>query len=110
MSSNYRYSWELISPVNVADIGNMEDINKSKVKLSHLKAGNYTFKVTVRDENRVGNATFSLVVLPSLNPPVAVIQPKNSTVQLPNKVTVLDGSSSHDDDKIVKYEWYVRAN
>ena len=39
------------------------------------------------------------------SPPVAVIQPANSTVQLPNRDTLLDGSFSKDDDKIMKYEW-----
>lgn len=108
-SPTYKYNWELIYPLNKEDIGNIEDLNKDQVRLSHLKAGNYTFRVTVTGENgESGSATVNLTVLPpqTINkPPQVIIEPKNSTVQLPNKDTVLDGSSSFDDDQIVKYEW-----
>lgn len=108
-SQNYKYSWELISPLNKEDIGNIEGLNKDQIKLSHLKIGNYTFRVTVTgDGYEPASAITNLTVLPPKRinkPPIAIIEPKNSTVQLPNKDTVLDGSTSSDDEQIVKYEW-----
>jgi len=112
-SKSYKYEWQLISrPSTTEEVGNMEGSNTDHIKLSHLKAGNYTFKVIVTDKNLTGSSTVNLTVLPPQRvntPPIAVIQPANSTVQLPNRETVLDGSFSTDDNnnKIVKYEWFV---
>ncbi|CAG2163622.1 unnamed protein product [Oppiella nova] len=107
-SQSYKYEWQLISrPSQSEDIGNMEGANTDQIKLSRLAAGNYTFRVSVTSDGLVGASTVNVTVLPPkrLNkPPVAVIKPANSTVQLPNKDTVLDASFSTDDNnnKIVK--------
>jgi hypothetical protein len=110
-STTYKYEWQLLSkPPTTEDIGNMQGSNTDHIKLSHLKAGNYSFKVIVTDKDAMGSTTVNVTVLPPRRinkPPVVVIQPANATVQLPNKDTVLDGSYSTDDDKIVKYEWYL---
>ena len=106
--SQYKYNWELISPLDKQYIGNIEGLSSDQVKLSHLKAGNYTFRVTVSLGDQVASAVANLTVLPpktTNKPPVVIIEPKNSTVQLPNKETVLDGSASYDDDHITKFEW-----
>ena len=36
---------------------------------------------------------------------MAIIRPTSQTVHLPNNVSILDGSSSTDDTKIVSYQW-----
>lgn len=115
-SKSYKYEWQLIAkPSTTEEVGNMEGSNSDHIKLSHLKAGNYTFKVMVTDRDLKGSTVVNVTVLPPTRvnkPPVAIIRPANSTVQLPNKDTVLDGSFSTDDNnnKIVKYEWCVFFN
>ncbi|XP_015923120.2 dyslexia-associated protein KIAA0319 isoform X1 [Parasteatoda tepidariorum] len=106
----YKYEWTLISHPEGDETGTMQDQNTKNLKLSKLRAGLYTFKVTVSSENAVGEAMVNVTVLPperENKPPIAIIQPSNVTVKLPNKDTVLDGSFSTDDDKIVKYQWEV---
>ncbi|KFM79585.1 hypothetical protein X975_03608, partial [Stegodyphus mimosarum] len=107
---NYKYEWNLISHPEGDETGTMQDQNTKNLKLSKLRAGLYTFKVTVSSSNAVGEAMVNVTVLPperANKPPVAIIQPSNVTVKLPNKDTVLDGSFSTDDDKIMKYQWEV---
>lgn len=111
---DYHYTWKLISPLPVEDVGIVEGNNEPQIYLSKLKAGNYTFQVQVFESDvngtvlATGNATGSLIVLPvkiANRPPVAIVEPAESTVQLPNKDTFLDGSHSTDDNKIVRYDW-----
>ncbi|XP_054708646.1 dyslexia-associated protein KIAA0319 homolog [Uloborus diversus] len=107
---NYKYEWTLISHPEGDETGTMQDQNTKNLKLSKLRAGIYTFKVTVSSSNALGEAMVNVTVLPperENKPPVAIIQPSNVTVKLPNKDTVLDGSFSTDDDRIVKYQWEV---
>ncbi|GIX73710.1 dyslexia-associated protein KIAA0319-like protein [Caerostris extrusa] len=112
------YEWTLISHPEGDETGTMQDQNTKNLKLSssvlflffQLRAGVYTFKVTVTSGNAFGEAMVNVTVLPpegENKPPVAVIQPSNVTVKLPNTDTVLDGSFSTDDDKIVRYQWEV---
>ncbi|GIY55533.1 dyslexia-associated protein KIAA0319-like protein [Caerostris darwini] len=104
------YEWTLISHPEGDETGTMQDQNTKNLKLSKLRAGVYTFKVTVTSGNAFGEAMVNVTVLPpegENKPPVAVIQPSNVTVKLPNTDTVLDGSFSTDDDKIVRYQWEV---
>ncbi|GFX42292.1 dyslexia-associated protein KIAA0319-like protein [Trichonephila clavipes] len=109
-SENYKYEWTLISHPEGDETGTMQDQNTKSLKLSKLRAGLYTFKVFVTADNAFGEAMVNVTVLPperENKPPVAIIQPSNVTVKLPNKDTVLDGSFSTDDDKIVRYQWEV---
>lgn len=108
--NNFRYEWTLLSHPDGDETGTMQDQNTRNLKLSKLRAGIYTFKVTVTGKSAIGEATVNVTVLPperENKPPVAIIQPSNVTIKLPNKETVLDGSFSTDDDKIVKYLWEV---
>ncbi|XP_054714599.1 dyslexia-associated protein KIAA0319-like protein [Uloborus diversus] len=106
----YKYDWKLISHPEGDETGTMQGQNTKNLKLSKLRAGIYTFKVTVSYANALGEAMVHVTVLPperKNKPPVAIIHPSNVTVKLPNKDTVLDGSFSTDDDKIVKFQWEV---
>uniref|UniRef100_T1JIP8 MANSC domain-containing protein n=1 Tax=Strigamia maritima TaxID=126957 RepID=T1JIP8_STRMM len=104
---SYHYEWTLVSHPDGDDAGTMGDKNSETLKLTSAK-GVYTFKVSVSREDEYGEATVNVTVLPPerINkPPVAVVNPSNQTVKLPNTDTVLDGSASSDDDKIVSYHW-----
>lgn len=106
--NQFRYQWTLVSHPDGEETGVMQDQNTQALKLSHLREGLYTFRVAVTGNNSYGEATTNVTVLPPKRinkPPVAVIQPDNVTVKLPSKDTVLDGSFSTDDDKIVQYHW-----
>ncbi|GAB6023868.1 hypothetical protein CHUAL_008606 [Chamberlinius hualienensis] len=103
----YKYKWTLVSPKSEAT-GSMSDTNSPSLKLSDLKEGSYTFKVAVSSDSAYGEAFANVTVLRPVRenkPPVAKINPVSQTVKLPNSDTILDGSASEDDDKIVKYVW-----
>ncbi|XP_078332823.1 dyslexia-associated protein KIAA0319-like protein isoform X1 [Crassostrea virginica] len=103
----FQYEWSLITSPEGAEIGKMVGKNTDKLTISKLIAGLYTFKIEVTGQNRVGEADVNVTVLPPTrknSPPVAVINPKEQIVKLPNSA-ILDGSDSSDDDKIVKYLW-----
>lgn len=103
----FQYEWSLITSPEGAEIGKMVGKNTDKLTISNLIAGLYTFKIEVTGVNRVGEAYVNVTVLPPArqnSPPVAVINPKEQVVKLPNSA-ILDGSDSSDDDKIVKYLW-----
>ena len=61
---SYKYTWTLVehsiiggsgtNGVGSEDFGNMEGTSSNNLKLSNLKAGNYTFKVVVTAENAIG--------------------------------------------------------
>lgn len=106
--NKFQYQWTLVSHPDGEETGVMQDQNTQALKLSHLREGLYTFRVAVTGNNSYGEATTNVTVLPPKRinkPPVAIIQPDNVTVKLPSKDTVLDGSFSTDDDKIVQYHW-----
>ncbi|RWS17862.1 dyslexia-associated protein KIAA0319-like protein [Dinothrombium tinctorium] len=109
-NSNYKYQWRLVSHPSNEETGQMQDANTNNVKLTNLRQGVYKLQVIVStvSGDATGSAFVNVTVLPPKRvnkPPIVIIQPSNSTVQLPNKDTVLDGSSSTDDDKIVSYKW-----
>lgn len=112
VNPQYNYKWTLVSqPDSPAQqetgwIG----LNTNTLKLNNLVEGTYIFKITVStpDQLASGQASVNITVLAPKRvnkPPTAIIQPNNSTVQLPKKEIVLDGSQSTDDDKIVSYKW-----
>ena len=107
-TSYYKYEWSIVSHPSGEETGVMADSNTPRLKLTNLRPGLYTFKITVTGEHAGGDALVNVTVLPpkrANKPPVAIVQPVAQTVQLPNKETVLDGSSSTDDDRIVDYKW-----
>ncbi|KAL1460426.1 hypothetical protein MTO96_043295, partial [Rhipicephalus appendiculatus] len=101
--NKFQYQWTLVSHPDGEETGVMQDQNTQALKLSHLREGLYTFRVAVTGNNSYGEATTNRKRINK--PPVAIIQPDNVTVKLPSKDTVLDGSFSTDDDKIVQYHW-----
>jgi hypothetical protein len=108
--NEYKYQWSTLNsqPDARQDIGTMQDQNTASLKLSALKAGLYSFKLTVDGSNSFGETFVNITVLPPKRvnkPPVVVIQPSNPVVKLPTKETILDGSLSTDDDRIVAYQW-----
>lgn len=115
-SNEYVYKWTLVSKPNSPaqqDTGWMEQ-NTDTLKLNKLVKGQYIFKIAVSAPNKLssGQTQVNITVLAPKRvnrPPVAIIQPNNSVVQLPKKEIVLDGSQSTDDDKIVSYQWEVKT-
>ncbi|XP_030570420.1 dyslexia-associated protein KIAA0319-like protein [Drosophila novamexicana] len=109
--AKYKYLWTLISQPKGPMNGTISDQSKSKVKLSNLSAGLYTFKVTVTGDNGTfGEAAANVTVLPERRinqAPQVIISPSEQTIRQPTSNAVLDGSTSTDDDKIVNWHWEV---
>ncbi|XP_010211967.1 PREDICTED: dyslexia-associated protein KIAA0319-like protein, partial [Tinamus guttatus] len=101
------YEWELIThPKDYS--GEMEGKRSHILKLSKLTVGLYEFKVIVDGENAHGEGYVNVTVNPKPRvnqPPVAVVSPQFQEISLPTISTVIDGSQSTDDDKIVSYHW-----
>ncbi|NWJ03100.1 K319L protein, partial [Crypturellus undulatus] len=105
--TSYSYEWELIThPKDYS--GEMEGKRSHILKLSKLTVGLYEFKVIVDGENAHGEGYVNVTVntKPRVNqPPVAIVSPQFQEISLPTISTVIDGSQSTDDDKIVSYHW-----
>ncbi|NWH55994.1 K319L protein, partial [Geococcyx californianus] len=103
----YSYEWELIThPKDYS--GEMEGKHSQTLKLSKLTVGLYEFKVLVDGENAHGEGYVNVTVNPKPRvnqPPVAIVSPQFQEISLPTISTVIDGSQSTDDDKIVSYHW-----
>ncbi|XP_062449967.1 dyslexia-associated protein KIAA0319-like protein homolog isoform X2 [Rhea pennata] len=105
--TSYSYEWELIThPKDYS--GEMEGKHSKTLKLSKLTVGLYEFKVVVDGENAHGEGYVNVTVNPKPRvnqPPVAIVSPQFQEISLPTISTVIDGSQSTDDDKIVSYHW-----
>ncbi|XP_053310652.1 dyslexia-associated protein KIAA0319-like protein homolog [Spea bombifrons] len=103
----YTYDWRLIThPTDYS--GEMEGKHSQVLKLSKLTAGLYEFKVIVEGENSYGEGFVNVTVKPEPRvnqPPVAIVSPRYQEISLPTTSTVIDGSQSTDDEKIVSYHW-----
>ncbi|KAG8588454.1 hypothetical protein GDO81_005983 [Engystomops pustulosus] len=103
----YTYDWMLIThPTDYS--GEMEGKRSQSLKLSKLTAGLYEFKVIVDGENSHGEGFVNVTVKPEPRvnqPPVAIVSPRYQEISLPTTSTVIDGSQSTDDAKIVSYHW-----
>ncbi|XP_074073612.1 dyslexia-associated protein KIAA0319-like protein homolog [Macrotis lagotis] len=103
----YSYEWKLIThPTNYS--GEMEGKHSQVLKLSKLTPGLYEFKVVVQGQNSHGEGYVNVTVNPEPHvnqPPIAVVSPQFQEISLPTTSTVIDGSQSTDDDKIVRYHW-----
>ncbi|KAM3933359.1 dyslexia-associated protein KIAA0319-like protein homolog [Leptodactylus fuscus] len=103
----YTYDWWLIThPTDYS--GEMEGKRSQSLKLSKLTAGLYEFKVIVDGENSHGEGFVNVTVKPEPRvnrPPVAIVSPRFQEISLPTTSTVIDGSQSTDDEKIVSYHW-----
>ncbi|NXV86859.1 K319L protein, partial [Calonectris borealis] len=107
LGTTYSYEWELIThPKDYS--GEMEGKHSQTLKLSKLTVGLYEFKVIVDGENARGEGYVNVTVNPKPRvnqPPVAIVSPQFQEISLPTISTVIDGSQSTDDDKIVSYHW-----
>ncbi|NXM87309.1 K319L protein, partial [Oenanthe oenanthe] len=106
--TSYSYQWELIThPKDYS--GEMAGKPDSQtLKLSKLTVGLYEFKVVVDGENAHGEGYVNVTVKskPRVNqPPVAIVSPPFQEISLPTVSTLIDGSKSTDDDKIISYHW-----
>ncbi|XP_073820861.1 dyslexia-associated protein KIAA0319-like protein [Musca autumnalis] len=110
-STKYKYLWTLINQPKSPMNGTISDQSQSKVKLSNLSEGLYTFKVTVTGDNGTyGEAMANVTVLPEKRinrVPQVIITPSEQTIRQPTTNAILDGSTSVDDDKIVSWHWEV---
>nr|XP_033810022.1 dyslexia-associated protein KIAA0319-like protein homolog isoform X2 [Geotrypetes seraphini] len=105
--TSYTYDWRLIThPKDYS--GEMEGKHSQVLKLSKLTLGLYEFKVIVNGENAHGEGYVNVTVNPEPRvnqPPVALVSPRYQEISLPTTSTVIDGSQSTDDDRIVTYHW-----
>ncbi|XP_020015220.1 dyslexia-associated protein KIAA0319-like protein homolog isoform X1 [Castor canadensis] len=103
----YTYDWQLIThPKDYS--GEMEGKHSKILKLSKLTPGLYEFKVIVDGQNAHGEGFVNVTVKPEPRknrPPVAIVSPQFQEISLPTTSTIIDGSQSTDDDKIVQYHW-----
>ncbi|NXR19438.1 K319L protein, partial [Cinclus mexicanus] len=99
--------WELIThPKDYS--GEMAGKHSQTLKLSKLTVGLYEFKVVVDGENAHGEGYVNVTVNPKPRvnqPPVAIVSPQFQEISLPTISTLIDGSKSTDDDKIISYHW-----
>ncbi|NWV47538.1 K319L protein, partial [Daphoenositta chrysoptera] len=105
--TTYSYEWELIThPKDYS--GEMAGKHSQTLRLSKLTVGLYEFKVIVDGENAHGEGYVNVTVNPKPRvnqPPVAIVSPQFQEISLPTISTLIDGSQSTDDDKIISYHW-----
>lgn len=107
-NDTYKYEWSFVSKPEGEELGVMTGSNSPVLQLANLRPGRYVFKVSVTSGHAHGEKLVNVTVLPAKHTnrsPVAIIKPLEQTVQLPNKDTVLDGSSSTDDTEVIDYKW-----
>ncbi|CAL9690918.1 unnamed protein product [Knipowitschia caucasica] len=106
-SKDFVFDWRLIThPKDYS--GEMEGQHSGTLKLSKLTVGLYEFAVMVDTDSAHGEAYVNVTVKPEPRvnkAPVAIVSPKFQEISLPISSTVIDGSQSTDDDRIVKYHW-----
>ncbi|XP_041871437.1 dyslexia-associated protein KIAA0319-like protein homolog isoform X1 [Corvus kubaryi] len=105
--TTYSYEWELITHPKDSS-GEMAGKHSQTLKLSKLTVGLYEFKVIVDGENAHGEGYVNVTVNPKPRvnqPPVAIVSPQFQEISLPTISTLIDGSQSTDDDKIISYHW-----
>ncbi|KAK5854814.1 hypothetical protein PBY51_004973 [Eleginops maclovinus] len=105
--TTYAFDWRLIThPKDYS--GEMEGKHTKTLKLSMLTVGLYEFEVTVDGDGAHGEGYVNVRVKPEPRvnkSPVAVVSPKFQEISLPTSSTVIDGSQSTDDDKVVAWHW-----
>nr|XP_039253437.1 dyslexia-associated protein KIAA0319-like protein [Styela clava] len=103
------YEWEevegpLQANINKDKNGNLP--NEKVLKITGLIVGNYTFKLTVTDTDKVTDYTEAIIIVKNKidNPPIANAG-SNQVIHLPQTSAVLCGNDSTDDWGIVNYKW-----
>uniref|UniRef100_A0A8C0GN83 KIAA0319 like n=1 Tax=Chelonoidis abingdonii TaxID=106734 RepID=A0A8C0GN83_CHEAB len=105
--TSYTYDWRLITHPKDSS-GEMEGKHSQILKLSKLTVGLYEFKVIVDGGKAHGEGYVNVTVNPKPRvnqPPVAIVSPQSQEISLPTTSTVIDGSQSTDDYKIVSFHW-----
>ncbi|XP_034456020.1 dyslexia-associated protein KIAA0319-like protein isoform X2 [Hippoglossus hippoglossus] len=105
--TDYAFEWRLIThPKDYS--GEVEGKHSKTLQLSKLTVGLYEFELTVNGDGAHGEGYVNVTVKPEprINkPPVAIVSPKFQEISLPTSSTVIDGSQSTDDDKVVAWLW-----
>ncbi|XP_051949288.1 dyslexia-associated protein KIAA0319-like protein isoform X2 [Xyrauchen texanus] len=105
--TSYEFDWRLRThPKDYS--GEMEGKRSKTLKLSKLTVGLYEFEVVVDGDGVHGEGYVNVTVKPEPRvnkPPVAMVSPKYQEISLPTSSTVIDGSQSTDDDKVVSWYW-----
>lgn len=84
----------------------MQNTRTPYLKLSNLEEGMYTFILKVTDSaNQSSSSEVHVFVKPPTNRPPVAKAGTNVSISLPQTWTMLDGSNSKDDNKIVSYNW-----
>ena len=100
-------SWEWTkSPSDQNKAVDMQNTRTPYLQLSNLEEGMYTFVLKVTDDSdQSSTAEVHVFVKPPTNKPPKANAGDNITIALPDTRTVLDGTKSKDDIKIVSYHW-----
>ncbi|XP_033227932.1 dyslexia-associated protein KIAA0319-like protein isoform X2 [Belonocnema kinseyi] len=100
-------TWEWTkSPSDENKAVDMQNTRNSSVRLSNLEEGMYTFVLKVTDTSgQSSTAEVHVFVKAPTNKPPKANAGEDITIALPQTQTVLNGSKSKDDIKIVSYHW-----
>lgn len=100
-------AWEWTKDSNdVSKAVDMQDTRTPYLKLSNLEEGIYTFDLKVTDEsNQSSSAKVHVFVKKPTNQPPISNAGTNITINLPKTWTILNGTMSSDNIKIINYEW-----
>ncbi|KAG8442317.1 hypothetical protein GDO86_011204 [Hymenochirus boettgeri] len=102
------YLWEEIE----GPTGKHKSVGDSSfLHVTELVTGNYTFRLTVTDNEGAINSTTAHVTVskPVDHPPIANAG-SNQIITLPQNYITLNGNQSSDDHQIVSYEWSLSPN
>lgn len=100
------YQWEVLSGPSLPKFVNAD---KPKVLVSDLKPGTYKMQLTVTDDkNLKGTDIVEIHVKKDHNEPPVANAGEDQVIYYPERFIALDGTKSHDDEFIVKYQW-IRA-
>ncbi|RMX60279.1 hypothetical protein pdam_00021444 [Pocillopora damicornis] len=121
-----QYKWEEVKgPLNDKNKMMSSGVDSPVLQLKSLVPGIYTFKLTVTDSDgesdsttatvtvndvtdtggQTASSSLTVVVQPEKNAPPVAVAGSDKDLVFPDDSTVLDASSSHDDQKIVSYHW-----
>jgi major membrane immunogen (membrane-anchored lipoprotein) len=98
------YLWQQLTGPSASTLSSTTAAN---IAVSNLRAGVYTYRLTVRDnDNATANATVAVTVNAAVNQAPVANAGANRTVTLPAKSTTLSGAASSDPDgTITSYLW-----
>jgi hypothetical protein len=97
------YTWKKIEGVSAVTIDN---VNTSLSMVSGLKAGEYTFELTVTDNNGASATDrITIFVKPATSQPVTADAGQDLTINAPVSTATLDGRGSSADQGSLTYKW-----